>query len=122
VRSGISKLFLVIALLASIGTELAFAELLRAVSTFRKLSCCARNCTTVGGVACQPYCCSPGKQRETATISSGPDGSKHPGFSAMPLNALVAVARSIGQPERVFSVSSRGDPRPLLLLKQTLQI
>ena len=122
VRSRFSKLFLVIALLASIGAELALAEPLRAVSTFRKLRCCARNCATVGGVACQLDCCSPAQARETATISSALDGSKHPAFSAMPLIALVAVARSIGRPERVFSVSSRDDPRPLLLLTQTLQI
>src|SRR5262249_57768916 len=95
------KLFLVIALLASIGAELAFAEPLRAVSTFRKLNCCARNCTTVGGVACQPDCCSPGLQREAATISSAPDGSKHPALCALTLNAIVALAHSISTPRRV---------------------
>jgi hypothetical protein len=118
----VSKLFLVIALLGSIGAELAFAEPLRAVSTFRKLSCCTRNCATVGGVACQPDCCSPAQPRATATISSGPDGSKHPTFPAMPVIAPVEVARSIERPERVFSVSSRADPRPLLLLTQTLRL
>src|SRR5262249_21449402 len=114
-------LFLVIALLASIGTELAFAEPLSAVSTFRKLSCCARNCTTIGGVACQPDCCSPAKQRETATISSSPDGSRHPAFSAMPLVALVA-ARPLARRARVFAAPSAGAPGPPLTRPQTLQI
>jgi hypothetical protein len=116
------KLLLAIVLLGSIGAELAFAEPLRAVSTFRKLSCCTRNCATVGGVACQPDCCSPAQPRATATISSAADSSKHPAFLAMPVIAPVEVARSLERPERVFSVYSRGDPRSLLLLTQTLRL
>jgi hypothetical protein len=122
VQRSIRKLLLVILLLGSIGAEAAYAEPLRAVSTFRKLSCCTRNCATVGGVACQPDCCSPAQPRATATISSAADGSKHPTFAAMPVIVSVDVARSIERPQRVFSVSSRGDPRPLLLLTQTLRL
>jgi hypothetical protein len=113
---------LVILLLGAIGTEVAYAEPLRAASVFRKLTCCARNCATVGGVACQLDCCSPAKQRETATISSAADVAKQPTCFAMPVIAPVALGRSIERPERVSSVLSRGDPRSLLLLTQTLRL
>jgi len=122
VPKNLRKLLVAIVLLGSIGTELAFAEPLRTTAMFRKLACCARNCATLGGAACQPDCCSPARQRESATISSAADRSQPSTLVAIPVIAPVDIAPSIERPERVSFVFARGDPRSLLLITQSLRL
>jgi hypothetical protein len=123
VRRSFGKLVLVMTVLGAIGVETALAEPFRVASAFRKLSCCALNCTMLRGVACRTDCCSPAKHRETPTISARADGSiQAPTLSALPVAATVVIAPSRKRSEGVASVGSRGDPQSLLLQTHTLRL